>query len=619
MSHPVRLRHLCAAVLAALVVTTQGCSSGSDTTSGGSITLTLSPTSATVQVGASTVVTGTIVRTDFTGDVAIAVQNAPSGVTGTVTAAPVSGSNSASVSLLATAAATPGVYVITVIASGSGITNATATFTLTIAPATTSGSYAIALASSPASIAQGGTGSVTVNFTRTNFTGNITPSVDNLPTGVTAAFAQNPVVGNGSLLTFTVASTAAAGVYSTLDVRGTAAGLTDVTSIPFTLTITTSGGTGSVHLDYSACTNVPIWFAAQDGTGAWVHLTGTNNVYTFNVTSGKGGYATVTLNNGVYTTTVNFFSQAELAVGTVAQCITPPVGSTINGTVAGLSANDVANISMGGGTAIAPFGLTAFQLTNVQSGTQTMVAYRRNTTTPGTNDMAIIRPGQNIASGGSLALVDFGSAEAFSPASASFTVTGGTPGDNFFASMAYLTAPACVSNPLYSTFGTYAVTPTLQYGIPTTQQAATDLHRFTVQDQNVATSSTLLLTTTFHTFGPQSITLPAALPAGTITTPSGGIGTRRQIALTLPSDYSSIGFSYSDAAFNTTNLFASAAYLGGSAVTLAMPDFTAAGSYLAIYGPGAGALTTNLYAVGATGTVCTNGAITRTAFVTGTN
>jgi hypothetical protein len=618
MSHPLRLRHFCAAVLAALVFTTQGCSSGSDTTSGGSITLTLSPTSATVQVGASTVVTGTIVRTSFTGDVGIAVQNAPSGVTGTVTAFPVNGSNSASVSLLATAAATPGTYTMTVVASGSGISNATATFTLTIAAATTSGSYAIALASSPTSIAQGGTGSVTVNFTRTSFTGNITPSVDNLPTGVTAAFTQNPVVGNGSLLTFTVASTAAAGVYSTLDVRGAAAGLTDVTSIPFTLTITSAGGTGSVHLDYSACTVMPIWVAAQDGSGAWTHLTGTNNVYTFNVTSGKGGYAAVMLSGGIYTTTVNYFSQAELTGATAAQCVPPPVGSTINGTVAGLNANDVANISMGSGSTVAPYGLSAFQLTNVQSGPQTLVGYRRSTTTPGTNDMVILRPGQNIASGGSLALVDFGSAEAFSPSPGSFTVAGGTPGDTFITSMAYFTG-ACVSSPLYSTSGTYAVTPTVQYGIPTAQQAATDLHRFTAQDQNVATATSFIVSTTFHTFGPQSLTLPAALPAGTITTPSGGIGTRRQIALTLPSDYSTVGFSYSDATFNTTNLFASAAYLGGSAVTLAMPDFTAAGSYLAIYGPGAGALTTTLFATGATGAACTNGATTRIAFMTGTN
>jgi hypothetical protein len=138
MYPPFRLRHL-AAVAVATAVLVQGCGSSNDTTTTtGSITLSLSPTSATVQVGGSTQVSGTIVRTDFTGDVAIAVQNAPAGVTGAVNSAPTDGSNTASVTLNVAATATPGVYTLGVVASGSGITSATANFTLTIAAATSS-------------------------------------------------------------------------------------------------------------------------------------------------------------------------------------------------------------------------------------------------------------------------------------------------------------------------------------------------------------------------------------------------------------------------------------------------------------------------------------------------
>ena len=606
------LRHL-AALAVATAALVQGCSSNSDTTTTtGSIALTLSPTSATVQVGGSTQVSGTIVRTNFTGDVTIAVQNPPAGVTATVNSAPTNGGNTASVTLNVAASATPGVYTLGVMASGSGITTQTANFTLTIAAATSS-SYTAAV-TAPGSVAQGATGTATVTFVRSNFTGSITPSVDNLPTGVTASFSPNPVTGTTTTLTLTVASTATPGTYSNLDVRGTATGLTDVTSSAFTLTVTgttsgsftmtlssstqsiaqgananntltfvrtnftgnitpsvvglptgvtaafvpnpatantsvltltvgstttpgvyslvvhgsatgladvtaplsltvtSSGGGSAVRLDYSACTgtNLPIWVAFQDGSGAWTHVTGTGNVYTFNISSGKGGIAVVTQNGATFTTSVSFFSQAELT-GAPASCTTT-TGNTVLGTVAGLSAGDAANVSLGSASTSVSFGgSNSFTLSNVMAGAQTFVAYRRNAITPGTTDKAIIRPSQTIASGGSLAVADFGSAEAVSPASATFTFSGGTTGDNVISTMAYLTTAACVANPLYSAFGTYASSAT-EYGIPAAQQAATDFHRFTVQEASTGGTSSRLASITFHSFTAMSIALPAALP-----------------------------------------------------------------------------------------------------------
>ena len=57
--------------LAALVLLT-ACGSGSPTTTTvtGTIALSLSPGAATIQQGGSTQVTGTVVRTNFTGDIA---------------------------------------------------------------------------------------------------------------------------------------------------------------------------------------------------------------------------------------------------------------------------------------------------------------------------------------------------------------------------------------------------------------------------------------------------------------------------------------------------------------------------------------------------------------------
>jgi hypothetical protein len=511
--------------------------------------------------------------------------------------------------LAVTAAATPGIYTITVTASGSGISNATATFSLTIAAATSS-SYTESLSAVALSIAPGATGNATVTYGRTNFTGSITPSVDNLPTGVTAAFSVNPVTGTSSVLTLTVGSTVTAGVYN-MDVRGSASGLTDVTT-PLTLTVTATAGSYTMALSGSTQS------IAQGGSAnTTVTLTRTNftgNVYHFTVASGKGGFAAVTLSGAVYTTTINYFSQAELTANTAA-CTNTTTGNTVTGTVTNPPATGTVTISLGSAsTALTPQHNT-YVLSNVASGTQTLVAYKGTPNAPSATDAVFVHPGI-VVPGTPVVNIDFSTA--MTVQSAPFTVTGGTTGDTFIQSMAYLTTSACVANSLYSTFGTYSGAATTQYGVPVALQSPGEFHRFTAEDAAGAGSTTRLITMTFRTFATEMIVLPAALPAGTITTLSGGIGVRRQIAFTLPSDYSAVGFSYADAATNTTSIFASALYLGGSAVTLGMPDFTTAGGYLAIYGPGAGTLTTTVLGSGVSGAACTDGATTKVAIQTGT-
>jgi hypothetical protein len=378
------------------------------------------------------------------------------------------------------------------------------------------------------------------------------------------------------------------------------------------------GGSGSaVTLDYSACTatNIPAWVAYQDGSGAWTAVSGTGNVYHFTISSGSGAFAVVTVKSGVYTTTVNYFSQAELAAGGPA-CPTLS-GSTVTGTVTNRPAGRVITVSMGSQTSVVNSGTGVYQLINVANGAQTLVAYSQSPTAPGATGAAVIMPSV-VVSASTVVNVDFATAQSLQ--SATFTVTAGTTGDSLFTSMAYVTPSACIVNPLYSVRGTYTSASSTQYGISAAQAGAMDFHRLTAQDASGSgnSSSNRQITVTFQPFAAQSITLPAALPAGTISALSGGIGVRRQIALTLPADYSAFGFTYTDAAGNSTRLFASALYLGGSAVTLGMPDFSAAGGYLATYGPGSGTLTTSISASGGSGAACTQGATTKAAVRTGT-
>ncbi|HYK82879.1 MAG TPA: hypothetical protein VEU55_07010 [Gemmatimonadales bacterium] len=378
-------------------------------------------------------------------------------------------------------------------------------------------------------------------------------------------------------------------------------------------------GGGAVTLDYSACTatNVPVWVASQDGSGGWTHVTGTGNVYHFTISSGKGAFAVVTVRSGIYTTSVNYFSEPELVAGGPA-CPTPS-GSTVSGVVSNRPAVGVTTISIGSQTSVVNPATGAYQLSNVASGVQTLLAYSQNPNAPGATGAAALVPGVVVSPGASTVVnIDFTTAHNLQ--SATFTIAGGTTGDSLITSMAYLTPAACAAHPLYSVRGTYTSASLTQYGISAAQEGATDFHRVTAQDASGSgsASSNRLITVTFQPFAAQSLTLPAALPAGTISPLSGGIGVRRQITLTLPADYSAFGFTYTDAAGNATSLFASALYLGGSAVTLGMPDFSAAGGYLATYGAGSGTLTTSIVASGGSGAECTPGATTKVALRTGT-
>ncbi len=74
---------------------------------------------------------------------------------------------------------------------------------------------------------------------RTNFTGNVKLSVENLPTGLSAQLGPEnvPLPGSPPAFWLLVAGSAVPGTYSNLLVRGVTSGLADRTS-PLTLTIT---------------------------------------------------------------------------------------------------------------------------------------------------------------------------------------------------------------------------------------------------------------------------------------------------------------------------------------------------------------------------------------------
>ena len=234
--------HISATIALALVA---ACSSTTDNTPTGStaaISVALGTLSTVASPGVPATVPVTVVRSGgFTGDVALAAEGLPTGVTAAFTPpALTAGVTTSVMTLTLGATAVASSATVTVRATGSGVTAATATVSFT-ASVPANPSIGLTAGASTISIPQGQTGTVALTLDRQGgFTGAVTLAAEGLPANVTPTF--NPAnFGAGvtsSTLTFNVGSAAAAGV-TNVTVRATGNGVTDKTVV-VQLTITSS-------------------------------------------------------------------------------------------------------------------------------------------------------------------------------------------------------------------------------------------------------------------------------------------------------------------------------------------------------------------------------------------
>jgi hypothetical protein len=579
-----------------------------------SYTFSLSPTSVTVPQGGSQTATLNIARNNFTGPITLAVTGAPTGVTATFNPTPAT-ANTSTLTVAAAANATTGNATLTITGTATGAANQTITLPISVT-ATSAGSYTLTAAPTSLAVTQGGaaaTSTITINRTG-GFAGSVALAVTGAPNGVTATLNPASTTTNSSTLTVSAAAGATTG-NATLTITGTATGIANQTvSIPLTVSAS-GGGSGNVTIDFSSCAaaNKPIWLAVQNGTTGWTQVTGTADVYRFNITQTKGGIAYTTQSSGGATSvTVQYFTQAELTSGTLIFC---QLGGTksLTGTVAGLGTGDVATISLGGGTATAPTN-GAFTLNGVANGNQDLVAARYNFVSTG-NERFIIRRDQNLT--GTIPAIDFGAAEAFAPATATATITG-AGSDQVVSTMQYFTG-SCA----FSSLGTTLVTGTTftMRGIPAAQQRPTDFHQVFVAAAS-GTTATRIVFESFRVLANRTIALGPAFPTPTVTNLTAAYK-RLQAVVTLPTEYQqSLLLTYT-AANRSAVVTASFGWLGGAAATLAFPDYAGVTGWQDSWVP-ATSSTVN-WTVSGTGTninttanVCAEGAQIRSASVSGT-
>jgi len=205
------------------------------------VSISLAPAALSIVQGASTpTTTVNITRVAHQGEVNLYVAGLPAGVTASFD--PVAWPAESSTRLTLTVAATvvPGSYNLQVNAFDvESDVEVSARLTLTVTAPPPAPGYTLSLSDPALGMTQNAWGSSIVRLTRSNFTGNVALSVENLPAGVRAVFTpeNSPIPGSPPVMHLFVARDVLPGTYTDLLVRGVAFGLSDRTA-PLTLTIT---------------------------------------------------------------------------------------------------------------------------------------------------------------------------------------------------------------------------------------------------------------------------------------------------------------------------------------------------------------------------------------------
>ncbi len=559
-------------------------------------TLTVASAASTASVAqgqSSTGIALTLTREGgLTGNATMALEGAPTGVTGVFTPNPATGTTSSLV-LSVGAAVAPGTYPLTVRGT-VGTTTGTAAIALTVTAAA-AGNFSLALAPTAATVTAGGNTSPVVSITRTGgFTGTVNLTATGAPAGVSVNFT--PAAATGAQATMNVSTTAgvAPGAYP-ITVRGNATGIAEQT-VSFTLTVQSGGGGGSGNVVWQFCADnrIPIWFAYRDGTsGAWTRvLPGANNTYAFTLNESRGGVTIVSDNGGAdFDVATYYLSRTELTAIAADECDNNPITKTLTGTVAGLAAGQTATIGVGSGTGTAAAN-GPFTVSNVSDGVVDLLA-ARGTTNIGTfstePDRFILRRNLNLPNNGVIPTLDFASAEAFAPASATYTF-GNVSGATLSVVTGFSTANGSAGffsfGPLFGGSESRTI-----FGVPSALTQAGDLH-YVLANALSGTDNVRQVAGYNRTLANRTLTLGPVLSSPTVSTVASAPYRRARATGSWQAEYNQgvgVSFTQSNGASRTWSITSSTGYAAGATYDLEVPDLSGVAGFNATWGllPGA--------------------------------
>lgn len=177
----------------------------------------------------------------FTGNVQLALEGAPTGVTGVFTPNPATTTPSTLALTVATNTAA-GTYTLTVRGTGTGVAAATTTVSLTVTAPAPVPTLTLALTPTAVTVTQAQqSAALPIIITRDGgLAGNVQFTLEGAPAGVTGVFTPNPATGASSQLVVSVALATTPGVYN-LVVRGTVGTVSSTAALALTVTAANLG------------------------------------------------------------------------------------------------------------------------------------------------------------------------------------------------------------------------------------------------------------------------------------------------------------------------------------------------------------------------------------------
>ena len=538
-------------------------------------TVALAPNTLTIAPAAQGNSTINITRSGgFAGSLTFALQAAaPAGITVGLPG-PVAG-NSATITVAVGAQVAAGNYPLTINVTGTGVPAKAVVLTVTVSSL---GSFTLSANPTAVTITQGLTTQTTVSIARVApHVAPVTLSVTGMPNGVSAVVTPNPVAGTTATITFTATAGATVGAGSA-SVTGTGGGVTSPTLIvPITVQVSGGGGAGNVTFNFCTLSGIPLFFAYQDGLGAWTRATANvNNTYNFTINSPRGGIAYVLGSGASSNLEVQFGSVAELnAIGSSDCDGTPVSGRTINGSVTGIGTDDIVFIAGGGATTFAALVFPTFALEDVKPGPFDLIAAQFLEVGAG---KFIIRRNLNPPNATALPVLDFAGPEAFNPLPRTVTINNGL-GQNLSLFGLYVLQGSGTGLPYFFDSSESPNTVRNWFGVPTDKQAAGDFHFIFANATNGTPSTqTRQFGRVFRDAANQTFTLPAVLSStGVSALAAAGGNSRLRAVYTPQNDYlSQWSVDYTQAGNGGVGVSISmtAAYSGGGPVTLDVPDLT---------------------------------------------
>ncbi len=564
----------------------------------GSIQVAVNPGTVSIAAGGNGSVNVALTRSgNFTGSVTLVVTGLPSGIiaTSTPTTLP-AGATTASINVTVAAGVAPGSYAATVSGFGEGVTQATAPLQVVVTPPP---AFTLSIPSGGPVIATGGSGTLTVTLQRTNFTGTIDLALVNPPSGITATVTPPNPTGNAALITLIVSPAAAPGVIP-LILRGRAQGMTDRT-VTFDLTI--RAPVAGARVEYTFCdpTNTPLFFAFQDGTGAWQQVApaglGNSIQFAFDIANGRGGvlmiFRTSTFPSlisraarmqvvahrsraDIYETIVKYATTHELVQDGFETCAATQPSNTNSVTVGGVPLGAFGIVSFGRTTEIfdPATSTNPISFTDVPVGLNDLAGSRSR---PGqTPDRILMIRNLTPPNGGLLPPIDFNTSPTFTPATAQVTITGGQ-NDLFETFVNVVTANSHLG--LWSELSSSTATTRTWAGLRSEDMASSDFHGLIVFANAADSSGDFRVSLRYVDYVTnQTLALGGRVALPAITQLSGGSYPRLRFQGLLPIDYDrGAGFTVSDSTGSSiVHVAATHAYLAatgsGFSYDLAMPD-----------------------------------------------